>query len=429
MMTERERREFKAGLSEEVDAWLRGDTSRRSVPDPPGADGRRRHGARPRLHRRRQPAWADAVDLSKVELADQSTPLGQAQAAAVKASTEGPTDGSAYRAVQAAQKFKGKNITLNMTYEAGLQALEPKNFSGPLWQALTGINFNVVELPHPDQYSKPIAEHIANSGAYDVLDIEPAWIPSLANGGVIMPIDDYVDKIHEQGGSGGLPPALQVHADLQGQALGLLRRRRPVLRSTTARTYSRTPSCRPPTRRSSASRWRCRRPGTTIREVAQFITDQLAPNVYGAAHFRKFGSPGNQFAFLQEFRANGGKFFDDDMKAQLAGPAGVTTLKQMIAQNKASIPGNNDLDAVAQWAAWLQGKVAMIFSWPPTGRMTENYSQRAKAINFVPQVGDRRQGRLRGRAGRQRRNGDPATSRRWPRVRTTRRRPICSCNG
>ena len=123
-----------------------------------------------------------------------ATPLGKAQAAAVKASTEGPKDGSAYRAVQAAQAYKCKGVTLNMTYEAGLQALEPKNFSGPLWQALTGIGFNVVELPHPDQYSKPIAEHIANSGAYDVLDIEPAWIPSLANGGVIVPIDDYVAK-------------------------------------------------------------------------------------------------------------------------------------------------------------------------------------------------------------------------------------------
>ena len=57
----------------------------------------------------------------------------------------------------------------------------------------------------------------------------------------------------------------------------------------------------------------------------------------------------------------------------------------MIAANKASIPGNNELDAVALWVAWLQGKVAMIYSWPPTGRMTANYSQSAKAINFVPQ--------------------------------------------
>ena len=57
----------------------------------------------------------------------------------------------------------------------------------------------------------------------------------------------------------------------------------------------------------------------------------------------------------------------------------------MIAANKASIPGNNELDAVSLWAAWLQGKVAMIYSWPPTGRMTAGYSQSDKAINFIPQ--------------------------------------------
>jgi len=57
----------------------------------------------------------------------------------------------------------------------------------------------------------------------------------------------------------------------------------------------------------------------------------------------------------------------------------------MLAANKASMPGNNELDAVSVWAAWLQGKVAMIYSWPPTGRMSANYSQSAKAINFVPQ--------------------------------------------
>ena len=58
------------------------------------------------------------------------------------------------------------------------------------------------------------------------------------------------------------------------------------------------------------------------------------------------------------------------MKAQLASPAGMKTLENMLAANKASIPGNNELDAVSLWAAWLQGKVAMIYSWPPTGRMS-----------------------------------------------------------
>src|ERR1700722_17699888 len=117
MMNERERRDFNAGLSEEVDAWLRGDSSRRTFLTRlmlmggaamlPGL-GYTASGSK---------AWAQAADVSKVELADPTTPLGQAQAAAVKASSEGPKDGSAYRAVQAAQAYRDKGITLNLTYE------------------------------------------------------------------------------------------------------------------------------------------------------------------------------------------------------------------------------------------------------------------------------------------------------------------------
>jgi multiple sugar transport system substrate-binding protein len=383
MMNERERHEFSAGLSEEVDAWLRGDTSRRSFLTKLVLMGGAAMVPGFGFTAASSDAWADMVDLSKVELADKSTPLGQVQDAAVKASTAGPTDGSAYRAVQAAQSYKSKNVTLNMTYEAGLQALEPKNFSGPLWQALTGINYNVVELPHPDQYSKPIAEHIANSGAYDILDIEPAWIPALANGGAIVPIDDYVSKYMNQADLDDYHPLYKSITLYKGKRWGVfddgdqfaLYYRKDIFGDPKLQSAYQTKFGKP---LAVPATW------DDYSQVAQFITDQLAPNVYGSAHFRKFGSPGNQFSFLQQFRANGGKFFDADMKAQLGTPAGTTTLKQMIAQNKASIPGNNDLDAVAQWAAWLQGKVAMIFSWPPTGRMSENYSQRAKAINFVP---------------------------------------------
>ena len=56
----------------------------------------------------------------------------------------------------------------------------------------------------------------------------------------------------------------------------------------------------------------------------------------------------------------------------------------MLAANAASIPGNSELDAVSLWAAFLTGKVAMIYSWPPSGRMAANYSQSDTAINFVP---------------------------------------------
>jgi multiple sugar transport system substrate-binding protein len=381
MMSDKERRELEAGLSSEVDAWLRGDTSRRTF-----------------LTRfallsgvgllsgsmMQMPGWAKAaVQLAQAQMADPSTPLGQAQAAALKASTEGPTDGSAYRAVQAAKAHKG--VTINMTYEAGLQALEPRNYSGPVWKDLTGISSNVIELPHPDQYSKPIAEHFAGSGAYDILDIEPAWVPSMAEGGVIAPIDDLLKKYSNPADQADYHPLYQAMTTYKGKTWGFfddgdvfqLYYRKDVFDDQKLKDAYKA---------KFNQDLRVPQTWDEYTQVAQFISDQMAPNVYGAAHFRKFGEPGNQYSFLQQFRSNGGVFFDEaSMRAQLASDAGIKTLQQMIAQNKASIPGNNEMGAVAAWVAWLQGKVAMIFSWPPTGRLSAGYAQSDKAMNFVPQ--------------------------------------------
>jgi multiple sugar transport system substrate-binding protein len=378
MSNERERREIEAGLTEEVDAWLRGDATRRTF---------LKQAARLGLlsgSMLAMPGWAKAaVQLAAAEMADPSTPLGQAQAAALKASTEGPADGSAYRAVQAAKQHSG--VTINMVYEEQLQALEPRNYSGPVWQDLTGISSNVIELSHPDQYSKPIAEHFAGSGAYDILDIEPAWIPAMAEGGVIAPIDDLLAKYANPADLADYHPLYSAMTTYKGKTWGffddgdvfMLYYRKDVFEDQKLKDAYKA---------KFNQDLRVPQDWDEYSQVAQFITDQLAPNIYGSAHFRKFGGPGNQFSFLQQYRSNGGVFFDDQsMKAQLSSDAGIKTLQQMVAANKASMPGNNEMDAVAVWTAWLQGKVAMIFSWPPTGRLSAGYSQSDKAINFVPQ--------------------------------------------
>ena len=377
-MNNRERRDFEAGLAAEVDAWLRGGETRR--------DFIKKFGMMAGLLAVSGGVlspWVDrALAQAAVDLADPSTPLGQAQTAAMKASTEGPTDGSAYRAAQAAKQYGG--ITLNMTYEVGLQALDPRNFSGPVWEQLTGIKSNVVELTNPDQYSKPIAEHIAASGAYDILDISPAWTPSMADGGVIAPLDDYIAKYMNKADLDDYHPLYKALPTYKGKIWGFfddgdmfaLYYRRDIFED---------PKMKEAYQAKYNKAFGVPKTWEDYAQVAQFITDQMAPKVYGAGHFRKAGSPGNQFDFLQQYRANGGVFWDESMKAQLASEAGVRTLKNMLAANAASIPGNNELDAVSLWAAWLQGKVAMIYSWPPTGRMTAGYSQSDKAINFVPQ--------------------------------------------
>ena len=377
-MNDREKRDFEAGLAAEVDAFLRGEPTRRTFIA--------RFGQLTGMLALSGPLYAGFVDRAlaqaTLELADPSTPLGQAQALALKASTEGPTDGSAYRAAQAAKDYAG--VTLNMTSEAGLQALDPRNFSGPMWEQVTGIKTNVAELSNPDQYSKAVAEHIAGSGAYDILDISPAWTPSLADGGVIAPLDDYIAKYMNMADLNDYHPLYKALPTYKGKVWGFfddgdifaLYYRKDIFedpKMTEAYQAKFGTALAPP------KTW------PEYIQIAQFITDQMAPDVYGAGHFRKAGSPGNQFDFLQQFRANGGQLFDADMKAGLDSEAGVTTLDNMKAANAASIPGNDELDAVSLWAAFLTGKVAMIYSWPPTGRMAANYSQSATAINFIPQ--------------------------------------------
>ncbi len=377
-MNEREKRDFMAGLESEVDAMLRGEQTRRSFITRFGQMTGMIAMSGPMLAS--MSGWASAQQA--LELADPSTPLGQAQAAAMAASTEGPADGSAYRAVEAAKQYSG--VTLNLTSEAGLQALDPRNFSGPMWDQLTGIKTNVVELSWPDLYSKAVAEHIAGSGAYDVLDIAPMWTPSLADGGVIQPLDDYIAKYMNQADMDDYHPLYKALPTYKGKIWGFfddgdmfaLYYRKDIFEDPKLMEAYQAKFGKP---LAPPTTWE------DYAQIAQFITDNLAPNVYGAGHFRKAGSPGNQFDFLQQFRANGGVLFDENMKSQIASDAGVKTLQNMIAANAASIPGNNELDAVSLWAAFLTGKVAMIYSWPPSGRMSAGYSQTATAINFIPQ--------------------------------------------
>jgi multiple sugar transport system substrate-binding protein len=377
-MNERERGDFEAELDTEIDAWLTGQFSRRTCIEKLGRLTGMVVASGPVLSMTTSPSFAQGA----LGYADLSSPLGRAQAAAMVASTESPVDGSAYRAVQAAKHYAG--IELTMTSERGLQALDPRNFSGPMWEQLSGIRTIVFELLHPDLYSKAITEHIARSRAYDILDIEPAWTPSLANGGVIAPLDDYIEKYMNKGDLEDYHPLYKALPTYKGKIWGFfddgdmfaLYYRRDIFEDPKLKEAYQAKFKKP---LEVPKTWE------DYVQVAQFITDQLAPNVYGAAHFRKAGNPGNQFDFLQQYRANGGIFFDETMRAQLHSAAGLKTLKNMIAANEASMPGNNELDATSVWVAWLKGKLAMIYSWPPTGRMTANYSQSDKAINFVPQ--------------------------------------------
>jgi multiple sugar transport system substrate-binding protein len=100
---------------------------------------------------------------------------------------------TAQRAVDAAKKMcNGKTITI--VWEAGLQSLDPKNFSGPMWEKLTSCKINVIEVPTAEMFTKIMQEYRAGTGAYDALNVIPSWMPDLVQAGALEPLDAMVDK-------------------------------------------------------------------------------------------------------------------------------------------------------------------------------------------------------------------------------------------
>ena len=207
-MNEREKRDFWAGLSAEVDAELRGEPTRRTFIKRFG----QMLGMIPLSGALLGSVSSMALAQAEGELADPSTPLGQAQAAAWAASTEGPKDGSAFRAAEAAKQFSG--VTIAMTYEVGLQALDPRNFSGPMWEKLTGIKIKRGRAVEP----RPVLQ--GRSRAHRRLGRlrrarHFAGLDAVARRRRRdRPTRRLHRQVHEHGGSRRLPPSLQSATDL-----------------------------------------------------------------------------------------------------------------------------------------------------------------------------------------------------------------------
>jgi multiple sugar transport system substrate-binding protein len=272
---------------------------------------------------------------------------------------------------------------LTITWEAGLQALDPLNFSGPLWAELTGIEINVVEIPFDEMFPKTMAEFRAGTGAYDVLNVVPSQMPDLVTAGVLEPLDDYIDK---HGFREHLETIAPVYRDnwmtVNDVTYGLpddgdvfiLYYRKDLFEDAENRAefadkygYDLAP---PQT-------WQ------QFDQIAEFFADKYAPDLYGAAMIRGAGLV--EPFFQERFRNEGGEFFDPDtMQATINSDVGVKALAGMVDEHRWMPPGAETWSFVEVLAAWLSGDVAMTISWPPFGRWSAGYGTEEEALSWVP---------------------------------------------
>jgi len=289
---------------------------------------------------------------------------------------------AADRAVEAAKQYEG--TTLNVLYEAGLQPLDPKEFTGPMWEELTGIEVNIIEVPVDEIFTRIMQEHRAGTGAYDVLNVIPNQMPDLALAGALEPLDDYIDRYdYREDLSDILPVYRNNWMTVEDTVYGLpddgdvlvLYYRKDIFEDEANQAEFEAEYGYP-----------LDVPGTweAFADIGQFITDKYAPEMYGAATLHQ---PGNaQYMWQERFRVEGGEFFDPEtMRAQVNSDVGVKVFEDMRANTEFMPPGVEQWGFVEVLNALLSGDVAMAISWPPVGRWAAGYGRDTEALDWVPE--------------------------------------------
>lgn len=275
---------------------------------------------------------------------------------------------AAERAVEAAKQYAGTEITI--VWEAGLQSLDPLNFSGPKWKELTGIDVKVIEVSTAEMFTKILQEHRAGTGAYDALNVIPAWLPDLAIAGALEPLDAYVDKYGYREELKEIGPVYRDNQMTYDGTIYGLPDDGDVFVFYYRKDIFEENNLEPPKTWAEFDR------------IGQMLTDKYAPDMYGAAFFRE--PPYTQYMFQERFRVEGGKFFDDNMKATVNSDIGVRVFTEMRAENKFMPPGVETTGFVENLATFLAGHSAMTISWPPYGRWAAGYGTNEEALSWVP---------------------------------------------
>jgi multiple sugar transport system substrate-binding protein len=285
------------------------------------------------------------------------------------------------RAVQEAKQYAG--TTLNVVWEAGLQSQDPLTM-GPIWEELTGIKINVVELSYNDIYSNQLQDHLTGGSSYDVITFSPIWLIDYVNAGVVEPLNPYIEKYMNPADLEDFLPVYSAegYARMGDTWYGLpddgdvfiLYYRKDLFEDPDNMAEFKAEygyDLAPP------ETWQ------QFDEIGNFFTNKYAPDLYGGGIQRLEGQVYSWW--YGAFSGNDGQFFDpDSMEPKVNSDVGVLTLQQMVDQNKWMPPGVEKWDFVAILSAWMDGKLAMVITWPPIGRWSAGYGAATEQLSWVP---------------------------------------------
>lgn len=285
--------------------------------------------------------------------------------------------GAAKIAVEEAQQYAG--TTIRISYEAGLQALDG-HFFGPQWTQLTGINVEVVEYDFEDMH-----ELILSSAKdVDIFNIIPSWQGDFVEAGIVEPLDPYIAQHYPEEELTGIYPTYRDTWMMQSDTIysipddgdvHILYYRRDLFEDPDNQAEFESQYNYPLQPPETWQQWD---------DICAFFTAKFAPNLYGCA----IQHTAQTYPWFQSiFRARGGEFFDPQtMKAQVNNEIGVEAVNVLLSSMADQPPGAKDWNFLDAFGAWMDGRLAMLISWPPVGRWSEGYGSQVEQLNWLPET-------------------------------------------
>jgi len=260
--------------------------------------------------------------------------------------------------VAVAQKpFAGETITVAVhavPHATGVYMFKDR------FEKETGIKIKVIEMAPEAIYEKEMTEFTAQSGAYDVVQFNPAWIADYSYH--LEPLQSLAEKYNLGFKLEDIMPIFrELYCSWGGVWYGM-----PWDGDTHMVYY----------RKDQFEKYGLTPPKTwdKYRDIAAFFDerdwDDDGQIEYGEASYLKRGR--TYWWFLGRLAGYGGNYFDENMNPLINSEAGVKALENLLATIPYMPPGVLNYAYMEVRTAYVKGDVAMCLQWTCVGKAAEN---------------------------------------------------------
>ena len=272
----------------------------------------------------------------------------------------------ALRHAKAIADASGGKPTLRVIHPAG--SIKNIGELPSVWAESTGVELEFVDVPGVDGlstielFNRVVEFAVENPDSFDVYSAMLKGMGDLVEGGVIQPVDEFVDAYEPELGLGPcqIPGAVRGYGDYRGKRYGL------ILEAPLLSLYYRRDLVDDPVEQEAFEG----RFGYALSPPATW--DELSDHV---AFFHRPGrgfhgmtsvrGDWSYFWYLQRAHGYGGVYFDDNLRPAITQEAWVRALEDMarVASSHLS-PGADEWDWLDWYHDFCDGNAYATFAWP-----------------------------------------------------------------